>query len=301
MNTMRTDLPYLVEYAGRVYVRRHGRKIRITAPKDRPEFASAYTAALDRLAGRPAGTTVSATAPRGTLGWLAAQYFTSTRFRGLDAKSQATRRAVIEECLREPPKPGASTTMATCPIAKVNAAAILMLMERKEGKPGAANNRKKYLSAMFGWGVKVLRNEVKSNPCRDAERIAYATDGYHTWMIPEVHQFQERHPLGTKAHLALGLLLFVGGRRSDMVTYGRQHATTGALRYVPRKTRYKRRRIVEKPILPVLARILEASPLGDLTFLVNEYGEPFTANGFGGWFREAVRRSRPAALHGGRA
>jgi hypothetical protein len=47
---------------------------------------------------------------------------------------------------------------------EVRAAAILMLMERKEGKPGAANNRKKYLSAIFGWGVKALRDMVKFNP-----------------------------------------------------------------------------------------------------------------------------------------
>jgi integrase len=284
--TMRTDLPYLVVYSGRTYVRRHGRKIRITAAEGTPDFAREYTAALDRLAGRTPGTTVSAAAPKGTLGWVAAQYFTSTRFRALDTKSQATRRLVIEECLREPPKPGALSTMATCPIAKVNAAAILMLMERKDGLPGAANNRKKYLSAMFGWAVKALRNEVKSNPCRDAERVSYSTDGFHTWSVPEVHQFMERHPIGTKAHLAMALLLFTGARRGDMVKFGRQHVTTGALRYVPGKTTYKRRKMVEKPILPVLARVLAATPAGSLTFLVTEYGKPFTANGFGGWFRK---------------
>lgn len=284
--TMRTDLPYLVEYAGRVYARRQGRKIRIRAEKGTPEFARAYTAALDRLEGRPAGTTVSAVAPKGTLGWLAAQYFASRKFGRLDPKSRATRRLAIEECLREPPKPGAAGTMATCPIPKVNAAAILMLMERKEGLPGAANNRKKYLSAMFGWGVKELRNEVKANPCRDAERIAYPTDGFYTWTIPDVQQFMERHPIGTKPYLALALLLFTGARRGDVVKLGRQHATTGALRYVPGKTAYKRRKMVEKPILPVLARALEAGPCGDLTYLETEYGRAFTSNGFGGWFRK---------------
>jgi len=286
MTTMRTDLPYLVEYAGRVYVRRNGRKIRIASRKDTAEFAAEYTAALDRLAGRRGGTTVSAVAPKGTLGWLAAQYFAGTKFRALEERSQATRRLVIEECLREPPKPGARSTMATCPIPQVNAAAILMLMERKDGLPGAANNRKKYLSAMFGWGVKALRDHVKSNPCRDAERVAYATDGFHTWTIPEVRQFMERHPIGTKPYLALALLLFTGARRGDMVKFGRQHATTGALRYMVGKTAYKRRGLVEKPILPVLARAIEAGPCGNLTFLVTEYGKSFSPAGFGAWFRK---------------
>jgi integrase len=32
--------------------------------------------------------------------------------------------------------------------------------------------------------------------------------------------------------------------------------------------------------------LIDASPTGDLTFLVTEFGRPFTANGFGNWFRE---------------
>jgi hypothetical protein len=285
MSTMRTTLPYLVEYAGRVYVRRHGRKIRIKAQEGTDAFARAYTAALDELEGRPAGTTVSVVAPKGTLGWVAAQYFASSTFKRLDMKSRATRRGVIEECLREPPKPGAKTTMATCPIPKVNASAVMMLMDRKEGLPGAANNRKKYLSAMFKWAVKALKDVVKSNPCRDAEHIDYSTDGFHTWTVSEVHQFIERHPIGTRPYLALALLLFTGARRGDMVKFGRQHTTSGALRYVPSKTSYKRKKLVEKPLLPILARAIEAGPCGELTFLETEYRRPFTANGFGNWFR----------------
>jgi len=43
---------------------------------------------------------------------------------------------------------------------------------------------------------------------------------------------------------------------------------------------------LELPILPVLQRIIDASTTGDLAFLVNEYGQPFTANGFGNRMRE---------------
>jgi len=61
------------------------------------------------------------------------------------------------------------------------------------GGAGAANNRKKYLSAMFGWGVKNLRKHVKMNPCRHAERVEYASEGFHTWSIEEVRRFEEYH------------------------------------------------------------------------------------------------------------
>lgn len=287
MSTMRTDLPYLVTYGGRTYARRHGRKIRILATEGTDAFAREYTAALDALEGRPAPTTYRV-APKGTLGWLAAEYFGGRRFQSLDKRSQATRRGVIEDCLREPPRPGSKSTMAVCPISKVNAAAIIMLMERKDAAklPGAANNRKKYLSAMFAWGVKHRRQHVKSNPCRDAERIPYATDGYHTWTIPEVQQYLDRHPIGTKAALFLTMMLLFGSRSEDVIAFGKQHITTGALRYVPKKTLYRRRKMVEKPILPLMRRVLTESQLGTMTFLVNEYGKPFTEKGIGNKMRD---------------
>ena len=174
--------------------------------------------------------------------------------------------------------------MAACPVSVLSTAHVLMLRDRRADKPGAANNRLKYLSAMFGWAVE--RSLMRSNPVRDAKPIRYASDGFHTWTPAEVKQFEERHPIGTKARLALALLLFLGVRRGDLVTLGKQHVKDGWISFVPAKTRYRRVRKSEKPILGELARVLAASPCGDLTFLVTDYGKPFTAAGFGGWFRK---------------
>lgn len=55
---------------------------------------------------------------------------------------------------------------------------------------------------------------------------------------------------------------------------------------VPSKTRYRRRTVSQKPILPVLADIIARSPTGDLTYLVTSFGKSFTVAGFGNWFRE---------------
>jgi hypothetical protein len=149
MTKVRIDFPYLKEDTDRhgnvrIYVRRNGCKIRIRAPKGSPEFARAYAEAiqtLDHPGGAKAGRGIEP-APAGTLGWLAASYFASARFKKLDPKSQATRRLVIEHCLREP------------------------------RKLGAANNRKKYLSAMFGWAVR--QHHMKSNPARDAGTMGFS-------------------------------------------------------------------------------------------------------------------------------
>jgi integrase len=86
---------------------------------------------------------------------------------------------------------------------------------------------------MFGWAVE--QSLLKANPARDVRRIKYETEGFHTWTPEEFAQFEERHPLGTKAYLALALLLYTGTRRGDMVTLGRQHVRDGWLRFVPNR------------------------------------------------------------------
>ena len=283
---VRLNYPYLISDCDRYgtrryYVRRFGRKVRIRATPGTETFARAYHDALQAL-GCEVRPTISA-APLGALGWLAASYFASAEFRGLAADSQTTRRLVIEECLHEPRKPGSTDLMRDCPVSLLSAAHVKMLRDRKTGKPGAANNRRKYMSSMFGWAVE--QGLMRSNPAREIRRVAYASAGFHTWTVGEVRQFEERHPIGTKARLALALMLYLGVRRGDVVTLGRQHVKDGWLRLVPRKTRYKRLEVSEKPVLPVLAEVIAASPLGDMTFLVTEYARPFTAKGFGAWFR----------------
>jgi site-specific recombinase XerD len=51
---------------------------------------------------------------------------------------------------------------------------------------------------------------------------------------------------------------------------------------------------------PELARIIDASTVGDLTFLVTKFGKPFTGAGFGGWFRERCNEAglRNCSAHG---
>jgi integrase len=299
--TVRIDFPYLIadrdrHGVTRHYVRRHGRKIRIRESRGTQAFARAYADALHALDdGSNPDRAIIKGAPAGTLGWLAASYFASTEFQRLDHKSQVTRRGVIEDCLREPRKPGSADLMRDCPASALSSAHVKMLRDRKAATPGAANNRRKYLSSMFGWAVET--GMMRANPAREIRKVRYASDGFHTWTTDEVLQFEERHQIGTKARLALALLLYLGVRRGDVVTVGRQHVRAatpderregaiGWVRMVPSKTRYKRLSVSEKPILAALADVIARSPTGNLTFLVTDFDKPFTAAGFGNWFRE---------------
>lgn len=305
MSPLHISFPYLSAEKSRhgkdrLYVRRFGRRIRIDAPKGSPAFAREYAAALDQLAATQPGHKPVAPqgAAKGTFGWLAALYFASTEFRALDPIMQKRRRSIIEECLRETIRDGVTDVFRDCPLSYLSAAKIRRLRDLKADRPGAANNRRKYLSSMLGWAVEA--NKIPTNPVRDVRRVKYASEGFHTWSIAEVRQFQQHHAVGTKARLALELLLLTGARRGDVVTFGRQHIDNGFLRYVPRKTRYRRMEATFKPILPRLAEILDKSPTGDLTFLVTSFGKPFTPAGFSNWFRERCNEAglRHCSAHG---
>src|SRR6186997_2287414 len=90
---------------------------------------------------------------------------------------------------------------------------------------------------------------------------------------------EERHPVGSKARLALALLLFTGQRRSDVIRFGKQHAKGGKLTFTQFKGRQRKPKTLVLPMLPALRQVIDASPCGDLTYLVNEFGRAFTDAG----------------------
>lgn len=289
---METELPYLERDEDRhgnprVYVRKNGRRIRLRDKEGTEEFVRAYSRALDELGARAPAEVVSILTghPKGSLGWLGALYFEKSKeFAGLAAASQRARRNCLEECFREPLSDEDREPMGNCPLKHVSVRTIRMLIERKADLPGAAANRRKHLSALCTWAVD--HDHLPTNYARDVKAKGSSTGGFYTWTEADVAQFCERWPIGTKPRLALALLLFTGARRQDMVHFGRQHVRDGWLRYVPRKTLYKRQDLSQKPWLPALDAVVSASPCGSLTFLVTKHGKAFTAAGFGNWFRD---------------
>jgi len=85
--------------------------------------------------------------------------------------------------------------------------------------------------------------------------------------------------------LALGLFLFTGQRKCDVVLFGRQPIRRGVLTFTLQKNRNRNPVKLELPVLAVLQKIIDASLCGHPAFLVTEFGKPFTAKGFGSMFR----------------
>lgn len=265
-----------------------GSKLRLPDDPSSPEFPAAIAAEDARraelaLALRPAKIILPGT---GTLEWLCRQYFASPAFKVLDSRGQRVRRLVLEHCLREPVSPGAAETFAGAPISMVTTKAIKVLRDRKVETPEAANSRIKYLRGVFAWAIEAEADGVTGNPARDVKYLKGSVDGFHAWTLEEVEKYEAYHRPGTKARLALALLLYTGQRRSDIVTFGRQHVREGWLRFTQFKNRNRKPVRLEIPVLPALADIIETSQTGDLTFLETEFKKSFTSNGFGNWFRK---------------
>ncbi len=269
----------------RFYVRMKDRpKVRIKEDPGSPEFLRAYQNAI--VNGPAKSTKAQSGVSQGTLAWLGRQYMASTHFKSLDATAQRRRCAILLQCFEEPLKPGSELTFGQCPINRFGATQGRILRDRKAGKPGAARNRVKWLSTMFSWAVEEIKG-VEFNPMRDVKKPSSKTDGFHTWDVDEVRQFSAHHKLGTMAHLAMSLMLFTGARRSDAVLLGRQHIRNGWLKFKPGKTRKSTQIVLDLPVLPILQRVIDASPSSDLTFLATSLGRPFASgNSFGNWFRE---------------
>ena len=118
------------------------------------------------------------------------------------------------------------------------------------------------------------------------EYLRTGSQGWHTWTIDEVRQYEAKHPLGTRARLAFALLLYTGVRRSDVVKLGRQMIREGCLTFTQTKNQKRNPITVSIPVLPQLQAAIDATPSCNMIFLVTEFGRPFTTAGFGNRFRK---------------
>ena len=133
------------------------------------------------------------------------------------------------------------------------------------------------------------------NPAANIKRIKNRSDGFHTWDENEIAQFEARHPIGSKARLAFAL--YTARRRSDVVRMGRQHIRGDVVNVRQQKTRA----MLAIPLHSALAAIIESQAvtqkpqngnqgadgtLNNLALLTTAYGKPFTAAGFGNWYRD---------------
>ena len=153
--------------------------------------------------------------------------------------------------------------------------------------PEAARNLRKRLLKAFATVVDL--GWRSDNPVRETSlKKRRKAIGHIPWSEQDIAAFVARWAAGTRERLALYLLLYTGVRRSDVVTLGRQLMEDDRIRVVQEKTDVP----IWLSIHPVLKAELALHPKG-MTFLLTQYGQPFSPAGFTNWF---VARAKAAGL-----
>jgi integrase len=272
----------------RVRFRKHGFSTYLSGTPWGEDFMRQYAAALDRVKAQStdisAGRTVA-----GTVNALVAAYVdphSSSPFKAGAAETQRTRRHILENFRQaHGDKPLFSTDHTGRRTMLLTREHLQRIVNEKAATPFAQRNFLNTLRALFKWAIKEGR--IPEDPTLGVTREKAKTTGYKTWSEDHIARFEDRHAIGSKARLAFALLLYTGQRRSDVVTMGRQHIQNGMLTIDQGKTEGGEESHLEIPVHPKLQEMIDATPtLGVKTFLVTHFGKPYTAPGFGNWFRE---------------
>jgi site-specific recombinase XerD len=268
------------------YINRHGKpvfyfrlpgqpKVRLRGHPGSPEFMETYEAAKGGEPVKPelgAGRTIP-----GTVNAALVSYYQSAAYtKGLAKSTQRSRRAILEQFRND---------HGNMRVAMMYARPIQVIVDKKS--PAAAKNFKKAFRGFIDHCLSM--NLLKVDPLAGVKFADVKTKGHHPWEGSECAQFESYHPLGTRARLAYELLLQAGQSRCDVVRMGRQHIRNGTMSMRRQKTDVQ----FSVEVMPRLQAAIDAMPTSDhLTFLVTAQGKPFTAAGFGNWFRDVCREAK---------
>jgi integrase len=265
---------FLTRHGKRMWYFRVGKGQRVPLPGayGAPEFTEAYRAALAKHTSGEMKT-------GRTLAWLVDQYRHSPAYEALARETKKQFRYQLD-ALRK--------NSGDSPIAGITGSTISASRDKRAVKPSDANKFLKCDSSLFRFAVD--RQWMLTNPAKGIGKIKTASIGFQTWTEDEAQAFEARWPIGTRERLAFDMLVYTGVRRSDVVRLGRQHTRQGEITITTEKSRNMGKPVeVTITILPPLARSIEATATGDMTYLVTLKRTAFTKEAFGNWFRAACR------------
>lgn len=248
------------------------------------DFMREYQACLDGSAAPVIEPGVNRNTP-GSISALIALYYKTPEFHSLADSTKATYRGILER-FRE--KHGDKR------VATIERKHIKAIIGGMSDRPAAANNLLDRIKALMALAVDVgIRRD---DPTIRLRGFTMKGDGFHTWTEAEIEKFELRHEIGTKPRLALALMLYTGQRRSDAVKMGRQHLEARGIKVSQQKTNAK----LSIPLHPELRAVIDATPVENMTFLTTAYGLPFSAAGFGNWFRDRCNEAelKHCSAHG---
>lgn len=156
-------------------------------------------------------------------------------------------------------------------------------MRDEISSPTAANTFVKVMRWMMAFAES--RQLRADNPTAGIKLLRVKTDEYPSWSENDAGKFEAHWPVGTKQRLAFDLLLYTAQRSGDVRQMTHQQIRDGYIHLAQQKTGAKLR----IPVLAPLSQSLDAHRSNASVLVATGGGAPYTAAGFGNWFREACR------------
>jgi integrase len=242
-----------------------GPRIRLRAEYGTEDFRLEYEAAI-----RGDEPRTSSKASKGSLAWLWKLYRETAAWTDLSLATRKQRERIMRQALE---------TAGDQPLSKITARAIQQGIDRR--KPFAARHFVDTMRGMFKWAV--TAEHVDADPTAGKSVAKPKTRGFPEWTEEELDLYAARWPLGTRERVMWGVYCFTGLRRGDAARLGKQHIRNGVITIDTEKTGTR----VTIPVLPELAEILAAGPLGELAIIASKRGQPLRKEVVGSLFKEA--------------
>lgn len=231
------------------------------------EFEAAYQAAVN---GRPAISESDRHKP-GSFDWLIEHYMRTPEFQAIGKVYKRNLSLEFERFRRE----HGDKTVAGLKVHHVEA-----LIAKKVETPAAANSLLKLIRRLVKFAIR--RGVIAVDPTVGVKGFKTNPSGYHTWTDDEIAQFEAHHRLGSKAVLALRLMLYTGAARQDAAAMGWQNVKASRIAYRRGKTGGE----VDLPIHPALAEAINGVPRDQMLFVTHGKGRAYSSATFGNWFHD---------------
>lgn len=244
------------------------RRIRIYCGPGDEDFQRQYLAARRGEKPEPLKK-ASEYAKARSIGWLVNSYFEYLEARvkagTTSAKTLKKKRNLLNRLLTRPDK-----TMLI-PNEK-----LIEMQDGMAATPAQADAFIEAVGVMYDWAVE--RKYIKENTARGIKSIYRKGDGATPWKAADVKAFFAKHKAGTKAHVAMSVLLWTGCRIEDTTMLGRKFECVidgiEALRWTPLK---KGSSEVCLPLLEPLKTATRTSTVQGGTYLLGRGGKPFSS------------------------
>jgi integrase len=244
------------------------KRIRIFCGPGEEDFLRQYQIARAGEQPKPMMKASEVSKPK-SIGWLVNIYFEYLAKRveagTTSAKTLKKKKNLLARLLRNPDR-----------VMLIPQEKLIEMQDEMSATPAQADAFIEAVAVMYDWAKK--RRHIASNPARGIDKIYEKGEGSTPWKAADVKAFLAVHKLGSKAHVAISIILWTGARIEDLTVLGRRHECViegvEALRWQPSK---KGSSEVIVPLLPLLKEATRAPKIQGNTYVLGRGGKPYAS------------------------